>query len=95
MERTIKHTSDETQCRRPALEFSKYQGTSDGKALTPMIRLYGGNACAVLQLRGYFRHKNGKQVPMYATASYLDAKECDALIAKLTMIRATLYTGNL
>lgn len=57
------------------------------------IRVYGGHACATLQLcaigpindRG-----NGKPRRMIATATYLDKAEVRALIEKLQEIEATL-----
>lgn len=59
------------------------------------IRIYGGNACAVLQLRGISAlTRGGKPRRLIATASYLDRKEVRALIVKLTEIEATLPEGG-
>lgn len=56
-----------------------------------MIRVYGGYACATLQLRGISSlTRGGKPRRLIATASYLDKREVRALIEKLQEIERTL-----
>lgn len=72
------------------VEFRQLDPTLRGEN-DDMIRVYGGYACATLQLRGISSlTRGGKPRRLIATASYLDKTEVRALIEKLQEIERTL-----
>lgn len=87
-QRRIENVNDNLLCHRSSVDFEQLAAPDN---TTGSIRVYGGYACATLQLRGFgqvTRHGRAKQ--MIATATHLDKDEITALIAKLQEILPTL-----
>lgn len=81
---------DELFCER-RVEFAELTDCQGPESNDDGIRIYGGHACATLQLRGVSAlTRGGKPRCLIATATYLDKREVHALIIKLTEIEATL-----
>ena len=85
---TDRGTVGELHCHR-SVDFKDL--SREGMDDEPMIRVYGGHACANLQLRGIGPITDkGKPRRMIATASYLGKDEVRALIDQLEKVYATL-----
>lgn len=96
MNREIKKTETQLLCCRPegSIEFREIlHHPHDAAGFANCIRIYGGSACAVLQLRAVSALTDtpgAKKRILLATAAYLDKNEVAAMIERLQQILPTL-----